>query len=65
MLIFQNQTFLLLQVSLDFILLHSIPYDEKDIFFGVTARQSCRSLDTYKKKKLSKVKWLHENPPHK
>ena len=31
-LVLHDQTFLLLQVSLDFLLLHSIPYDEKAIF---------------------------------
>ena len=30
--VFQGQTYLLLQVSLDFLLLHSNPLDEKDIF---------------------------------
>ena len=33
--VLQGQTCLLLQVSLDFLLLHSNPYDEKEIFFGV------------------------------
>ena len=32
--VLQGQTCLLLQVSLDFLLLHPVPYDEKDIFFG-------------------------------
>ena len=31
--VFQGQTYLLLQVSPDFLLLHSNPLDEKDIFF--------------------------------
>ena len=31
--VLQGQTCLLLQVSLDFLLLHSSPFDEKDIFF--------------------------------
>ena len=31
--VFQGQSCLLLQVSLDFLLLHSRTYDEKDIFF--------------------------------
>ena len=31
--VLQGQTSLLLQVSLEFLLLHSSPYDEKDIFF--------------------------------
>ena len=35
---------LLVLVSLDFLLLHSSPYDKKDIFFfGVSSRRSCRS----------------------
>ena len=38
-----GQTWLLLQESLDFLLLHSIPYDENDIFFGVSSRMTCRS----------------------
>ena len=32
--VLQGQIFLLLQVFLDFLLLHFSPYDEKDIFFG-------------------------------
>ena len=32
--VLQGQTVLLLQVFLDFLLLYSIPYNEKDIFFG-------------------------------
>jgi len=31
--VLQGQTCLLLQVSLDFLILHSIPYNEKDIVF--------------------------------
>ena len=42
--VLQDKTCLLLQISLDFLLLHSpLPYDEKDIFFGVGSRRSCRS----------------------
>ena len=33
--VLQGKIFLLLQVSLDFLLLHSSPHDEKDIFFLV------------------------------
>ena len=33
--VLQSQTCLLLQVSLDFLLEHSSPYNEKDIFFWV------------------------------
>ena len=33
--VLQDQTCLLFQVSLDFLLLHSSPYDEKDICFLV------------------------------
>ena len=33
--VLQGQICLLLQVSLEFLLLHSIPYNEKDIFCGV------------------------------
>ena len=33
--VFQRQTCLLLQVSLDFLLLHSSPYNKKNIFFLV------------------------------
>ena len=33
--VLQGQACLLLQVSPDFLLLHSIPYDEKDIFLLV------------------------------
>ena len=33
--VLQGETCLLLQVSLDFLLSHSIPYDEKDIVFLV------------------------------
>ena len=33
--VLQDQICLLLQVALDFLLLHSSPYDEKDIFFLV------------------------------
>ena len=36
--VLQGQTCLLLQVSLDFLLLHSNPYDEKDIFLCVSSR---------------------------
>ena len=31
----QGQIYLLFQVSLDFLVLHFSPHDEKDIFFGV------------------------------
>ena len=34
--VLQEQTCLLFQVSLDFLLLHSSSYDEKDIFLGVS-----------------------------
>ena len=33
--VLQGQICLLFQVSLDFLLLHFSPHDEKDIFFGV------------------------------
>ena len=33
--VLQGQICLLLQISLDFLLLHSSPYNEKDIFWGV------------------------------
>ena len=36
--------FLLIQISLEFLLLNSVPYDEKDILvFGVSSWSSCRS----------------------
>ena len=38
--VLQGQTCLWLQVSLDFLLLHFSPYDEKDTFFGVSSRLS-------------------------
>ena len=39
--VLQGQTCLLLQVSLDFLLLHPVPYDEKDIyFFGISSMKS-------------------------
>ena len=41
--ILQGQIFLLLQVFLDFLLLHSSRYNEKDIFLGVSSKRSCRS----------------------
>ena len=41
--VLQDQTCLSLQVSLNFLLLHSSPYDEKDIFLGVSSRRFCRS----------------------
>ena len=43
--VFQGQTGLLLQVSLDFLLLHSSPLWWKGhfFFFGVSSRMSCRS----------------------
>ena len=41
--VFQGQICLLLQVFLDFLLLHSSPYDEKDIFLGLSSKRSCRS----------------------
>ena len=33
--VLQSQICLLLEVSLEFLLLHSVPYIEKDIFLGV------------------------------
>ena len=36
-------TCLLLQVSLDFPSFHSTPYDEKNIFLGVSSKRSCKS----------------------
>ena len=33
--VLQSRTFLLLQISLEILLLHPVPYDEKDIFFLV------------------------------
>ena len=42
--VLQSQTSLLLQVSLDFLLLHSSPLWWKGhLFFGVSSRRSCRS----------------------
>ena len=38
----QGQICLLLQVSPAFLLLHSSPYDEKDVFGGVSSKRSCR-----------------------
>ena len=38
--VLQGQIHLLLQVFLDFLLLHSSPYNEKDIFFGVSSKWS-------------------------
>ena len=36
--VLQSQTFLLIQISLEFLLLNSVPYDEKDILvFGVSS----------------------------
>ena len=35
--------YLLFWVSLDFLLLHSFPYDEKDIIFRFSSRRPCRS----------------------
>ena len=35
--VLQSQTFLLLQVSLEFLLLHSSPLDEKGIFLSVSS----------------------------
>ena len=37
-----GQICLLLQVSLDFLLCILVPYNEKDIFFGVSSSGSCR-----------------------
>ena len=42
--ILQVQIFLLFLVSLDFLLSIPVPYDEKDICFGVSYRRSWRSL---------------------
>ena len=42
--VLQGKTFLLFQVSLDFIFCIPVLYDEKDIsFFGVSSRSYCRS----------------------
>ena len=42
--VLQCQICLFLQVFLDFLLLHfPVPYNEKDIFFGVSSKRSCRS----------------------
>ena len=41
--VLQGQTCLLLQVSLDFLLLHSNPLWWKGSLFGVSSRRSCRS----------------------
>ena len=43
--VLQGQTCLLLQVFLDFLLLHSIPSSEKDIFWGVSSRSGRSSLN--------------------
>ena len=42
--VLQGQACPLHHVSLDFLLLHSSPYDEKDISFDVSSRRSYRSL---------------------
>ena len=45
---FQGQTYLLLQVSLDFLLLHFSPLWWKGhLFWGVSSRRSCRSSYLY------------------
>ena len=45
--VLQGQICLLLQVSLDFLLLHSSPYDEKDIFSGVFVLEGLVGLHRY------------------
>ena len=46
--VLQGRACLLLQVSLDFLLLHPVPHEEKDIFFfGVSSRRSCRSSQNH------------------
>ena len=47
--VLEDQTCLFLQVSLEFFLLYSSPYDEKDIFFffGVSSRMSYRSSQNH------------------
>ena len=47
--VLQRQICLFLQVSLEFFLLYSSPYDEKDIFFffGVSSRMSYRSSQNH------------------
>ena len=41
--VFQGQICLLLQVFLDFLLLHSSPLNERTSFWGVSSKSSCRS----------------------
>ena len=43
--VLQGQICLLFQVSLDFLLLHFSPHDEKDIFFGVLVLEGLVGLD--------------------
>ena len=43
----QGQICLLLQVFLDFLFCILIPYNEKDIFFGVSSKRSCRASQMF------------------
>ena len=46
--VLQGQTCLLLQVSPDFLLLHSSPlWQRGHLFFGVSSRRSCRSSEPF------------------
>ena len=49
---------LLLQVSLDFLLLHSSPYNEKDIFFGVLVLEDIVDLHRTIQFQLLQHYWL-------
>ena len=43
--VLQDQTCLLLQVSLDLHFCIPVPFNEKDIFLGVSSRRFCRSVE--------------------
>ena len=57
----QGQICLLFQVSLDFLLLHSSPYDEKDIFLGALVLEGLIGLHRIIQFQLLQHYWLGHN----
>ena len=58
--VFQGQICLLLQVFLDFLLLHSSPYNEKDIFLGVSLEAESEKVGL--KLNIQKTKIMASGP---
>ena len=55
--VLRGQIFLLLQVALNFLLLHPVPYNEKDIFFEVLVLEGLVGLHRTIKLQLLQHYW--------